>query len=199
MELALFNEYPAYPPQELGPHRRSDYEILPDSPRCELIFGTFYKAPSPSLAHQLAALNIWRILDGISRTTGALAVAAPFDVALFDHSVVQPDVLYFSAARRKLVRDRAEGAPDLVVEVVSPSSARNDRIQKLRLYADSGVQEYWLVDAEGRHVQFLRRHEDGYYRVVLPEGPIYQSANLLEIRLDLETYWREVEERLAED
>lgn len=199
MALELLNDYPAYPPQDLGPHRRSDYEILPDLPRCELIFGRLYKAPSCSLLHQLAALILWRFLDRLSRTTGALAVAAPFDVALFEHSVVQPDVLYFSAARRKLVRDRAEGAPDLVVEVVSPSSARNDRIQKLRLYADSGVQEYWLVDAEGRHVQFLRRHDDGYYRVILPEGPVYQSANLPEIRLDLEVYWREVEERLGEN
>src|SRR6185295_16789300 len=175
-----------------GPHRRSDYETLPDVPRCELIFGRFYVSPSPSLLHRLAALILWRILYGISRTAGALAVAAPFDVALFDHSVVQPDVLYFSAARRHLVRDRAEGAPYLVVEVVSPGSARNDRIQKLRLYADSGVQEYWLVDTAGRQIEFLNLR-DGHYEVVVPDGPVYESAHLPEIRLDLEAYWREVD------
>lgn len=198
MALALFDDTPAYPTFDLGPYRRAEYEELPETPRCELIFGRFYVSPSPSLLHQIAALMLWRTLDGISRTTRALAVAAPFDVALFDHSVVQPDVLYFSAARRKLVRNRAEGSPDVVVEVVSPGSERKDRIQKLRLYAEAGVQEYWLVDTAERQIEFLDLHE-GYYRIVLPEGPIYQSADLPEIRLDLEAYWREVEERLGED
>lgn len=198
MALALLDDLPAYPTFDLGPHRRAEYEELPETPRCELIFGRFYVSPSPSLLHQIAALMLWRILDGISRTTGGLAVAAPFDVALFDHSVVQPDVLYFSSARRKLVRNRAEGAPDVVVEVVSPGSERKDRIQKLRLYAQAGVQEYWLVDTASRQIEFLDLHE-GYYRVVVPEGPIYQSANLAEIRIDLEEYWREVVERLGED
>ena len=198
MALALFDDTPAYPTFDLGPHRRAEYEELPETPRCELIFGRFYVSPSPSLLHQLAALILWRTLYDVSRTTRALAVAAPFDVALFDHSVVQPDVLYFSAARRKLIRGRAEGPPDVVVEVVSPGSERKDRIQKLRLYAEAGVQEYWLVDTAGRQIEFLDLY-GGYYRVVLPEGPIYQSANLPEIRLDLEAYWREVEERLDED
>ncbi len=198
MSLALFDDPPAFPLFDLGPHRLAEYEELPETPRCELIFGRFYVSPSPSLLHQIAALVLWRALDGLARPTRALAVAAPFDVALFDHSVVQPDVLYFSAARRRLVRARAEGPPDLVVEVVSPGSARTDRVQKLRLYAEAGVQEYWVVDIAGRQIEFLDLH-DGYYRVVLPEGPIYQSANLPEIRLDLETYWREVEERLSEE
>ena len=75
---------------------------------------------------------------------GGEALAAPMDVHLADHTVAQPDVLYVSPERQEILQTWIEGAPDLVVEVLSPSTARMDRLLKLNRYAEAGVREYWL-------------------------------------------------------
>ena len=68
------------------------------------------------------------------------------DVRLADHSVVQPDLIYVSRERSSVLHERIRGAPDLVVEILSPSTARRDLGEKLRLYAESDIREYWIVD-----------------------------------------------------
>ncbi len=113
---------------------------------------------------------------------------------LADHSVVQPDVIYTSAARLGILGKRIEGAPDLVVEVLSPGSARHDRGGKLSLYAEAGVREYWIVDPETRHVELLV-NEDGRFVVSLPAAGVYRSQQVAEIHLDVAEFWREVERR----
>jgi Uma2 family endonuclease len=198
MAVALLREPLLTLPTEVGPYRRQDYEALPDEPRCELIFGRFYWSPSPSVPHQVVVGITYQLLDGIAQASGGLTLPAPADVPLFDHSVVQPDVLYFSAERRDLAADRIEGIPDLVVEVLSPGTARRDRDDKLALYARSGVREYWLIDPAERQIEFLASPEgqEGRYVVVLPEGGDYCSPVLPEIRLDIAAFWRSVQNRL---
>src|ERR1700709_361602 len=117
MAVALLKEPPISPDSDLGPYRRGDYEALPDEPRCELIFGRFYLSPSPSLLHQSVLILLLKLLDGIAMETGGRMFVAPLDVHLADHSVVQPDLLYVSAARRQILHERVEGAPDLVIEI----------------------------------------------------------------------------------
>jgi len=197
MSLALLDESPIAPPSDLGPHRRKDYEVLPDEPRCELIFGRFYVSPSPAGPHQTVALQIARLLDDIAVAAGGLAQIAPMDVALAEHSVVQPDVLFLSKERRSRMAERVEGAPDLVVEVLSPGTARRDRGEKLRLYAESGVREYWIVDPAEKQIEFLV-NDDGRFVVALPADREYRSSVLPELRLDLETFWQEVAKRLPQ-
>jgi Uma2 family endonuclease len=196
MAVALLKEPPLSPDPGLGPYRRADYEALPDEPRCELIFGRFYLSPSPSLLHQTVLILLLRCLDDIAMKTGGRLFVAPLDVHLVDHSVVQPDLLYVSAARREILRERVEGAPDLVVEILSPGTARRDRGQKLALYADSDVREYWIVDALERQIEFLG-NEGGRFVVALPAGDEYRSRVLPEIHLDLPAFWKNVEERLS--
>lgn len=195
MSIALLDESPLAPPAELGPYRRRDYEALPDDPRCELILGRFYLSPSPSPLHQVVALILWKRFDRIAESSGGLALAAPLDVFLEDHSVVQPDVIYASASRRSLVGERVEGAPDLIVEVLSCGTARRDRGEKLSLYAESGVREYWIVDPLERQIEFLV-NEDRRFVVSVPLGDEYRSPALPEIRLSLADFWREVADRL---
>ena len=194
MAVALLKEPPLTPPTELGPYRRADYDALPDEPRCELLFGRFYLSPSPSPLHQMVAFLLAQHLFTIAKATGGLTFLAPLDVALADHSVVQPDILYISAARRRVVRGRIEGAPDLVVEVLSPGSLRRDEDEKLALYAQSEVLEYWIVNPVERQIRFLVRQGDRFV-VVLPTGTEYRSEALPEIRFDVEAFWREVEEQ----
>jgi Uma2 family endonuclease len=195
MSLALLDESPIAPPSGIGPYRRSDYEGLPDEPRCELIFGRFYVSPSPAVSHQIVVGSIFALLDKIAMARGGLALVAPMDVALVEHSVVQPDVLYFVADHRSRAVERVEGAPDLVVEVLSPGTVRRDRGEKLRLYAESGVREYWIVDLAERQIEFLI-NEGGRFVVALPVDREYRSPALPELRLDLETFWRDVADRL---
>jgi Uma2 family endonuclease len=134
-------------------------------------------------------------LDEIALANGGLVYLAPMDVTLAEHSVVQPDVIYLGAERRHFAAERVEGPPDLVVEVLSPGTARRDRGEKLRLYAESGVREYWVGDPAERQIEFLV-NEGGKFVVALPVDREYRSPALPELRLDLETLWQEVADRL---
>lgn len=131
----------------------ADYDALPDDgPRFELINGALIEMPGVSAFHQLVLLAFVRFLDRFvyDRDLGTIFVA-PFDVELMSRSVVQPDVLFVLAERRSIISDRrAIEAPDLVVEVSSPSTAAHDLGDKRALYQAAGVREYWLIDVEGR-------------------------------------------------
>src|SRR5215470_10445638 len=139
--IEILRESPLTPSSELGPYRKRDYLALPDQPRCELIYGRFYEMTSPKSRHQMLGGLLWKRLHEIALRSGGVAFMAPLDVTLADHSVVQPDVIYVSPARRSVLQDRIEGAPDLLVEVLSPSTARRDHGEKLKLYAESGIRE----------------------------------------------------------
>jgi Uma2 family endonuclease len=197
MAIPLLKDIPFAPPADLGPFRRKDYEALPAEPRCELIYGRFYLSPSPSALHQMVLFLLAGKLEQIARKVRAWVFVAPLDVSLFNHSVTQPDIIYISAARRRIVKERIEGAPDLVVEVLSPGTARRDRGEKLRLYAEAGVREYWIFDPPERQIEFLR-NEGGQFVVALPKDGVYRSPAIPELALDVAEFWREIEERLAE-
>lgn len=183
------------PAPGLGPYRRWDYERLPDEPRCELLFGRLYVTPSPISRHQIVAQVLWQHLERIAEAAGGIVFQAPLDVALADHSVVQPDLIYVSAARLEIVGDHIEGAPDLLVEVLSPSTARLDRGEKLDLYALSGIQEYWLIGHDPPQIEFLI-NEAGRFVAAPPVGGEYRSRKLPEIHLEVSRFWRQVEAKL---
>src|SRR5258708_4783137 len=116
--------------------------------RHELIDGEHFMSPAPALKHQRIVVNLARILSTFVRAhrLGEVLVA-PVDVLFSERDVVEPDLLYVSAAHADRMRERyVAGAPDLVVEVLSPSNPGYDRIKKLRLYEAQGVPEYWIVD-----------------------------------------------------
>ena len=194
--LELLTESPLTPPSTLGPYRVADYLSLPDEPACELISGRLYVSPSPNLAHQLVVAHLLTVMYRLAEQTGGLAVAAPMDVALAEHSVVQPDVIYVSPARRWILQDRIVGAPDLVIEVLSGSTARRDRGEKMRLYASSGVSEYWLVDPLARQVEFFV-NEGGRLVVELAQDGIYQSHAVDGLGLDVSALWAAVDALLG--
>ena len=197
MNLETLTEVPTTPPSGLGRYRAEDYFGLPDEPRCELIYGRLYVTPSPAVRHQFLLTILSRRLSAIAERSGGLALVAPMDVTLADHSVVQPDLLYVSAQRLGIVRNRIEGAPDLLVEVLSPKTARRDRGEKLKLYAESDVREYWLVDVAGRQIEFLV-NRGRRFEVALPADGVYRSELVTELILDLDDLWLEVDRRLPE-
>jgi len=142
-----------------------DYEALPaDGRRYEIHDGEISVTPAPSPQHQMISRNLFRLLDQHARRKGIGEVLyAPIDVILSETSIVQPDLVYLDTARLGAISRRGiEGAPSLVIEVLSPSTAVIDRNTKRQLYARHGVPFYWLVDPEGRAVEGLVLGVDGY-------------------------------------
>ncbi len=181
---------------EIGPYRVLDYDRLPNEPRCELVFGRLYVTPSPFLPHQVVSTELVLRLHRIARDAGGLLFHAPSDVVLADHSVVQPDLVYVSASRLAILGNRVEGAPDLVVEILSQSTARLDRGRKMDLYAASGIGEYWLVTPEKRQIEFLV-NRGGAFVPVPPAAAIYRSPAVPELHLDVVDFWRSVDTSLG--
>jgi len=182
-------------PPSLGPYRLRDYDLLPDQPRHELVFGRLYVTPSPFPRHQVVSEVLGQLLGRIANAADGLLFHAPLDVVLADHSVVQPDLIYFSTARLPIAGDRIEAAPDLVVEILSPSTARFDRTKKRNLYAFSGVKEYWLVNQERRQIEFLI-NEAGSFVAAAPVTGRYRSPATPEIVLDVSQLWQRVDAKL---
>ena len=146
---------------------------MPEEKRYDLIDGELYMAPAPGSVHQFILRNLGFLLWGFvsSNQLGQVAFA-PFDVILSDEDVVQPDLLFISRVRQGIISDRgSEGPPDLVVEVLSPSTQQQDRALKRKLYAKYGVRELWLVDPESRTNEVLGLEADEFStRGVYPEN-----------------------------
>jgi Uma2 family endonuclease len=133
-------------------------QVPDDGKRHELVHGEVHVAPAPSTKHQLTLLHLVSSLDHYLNTnrTG-LIFFAPFDVRLAADSAVQPDLIFISSARAGIILDNyVDGAPDLVVEILSPSTAAYDRASKLALYAEMGVPWVWLPDPQVKTVEILK-------------------------------------------
>jgi Uma2 family endonuclease len=134
----------------------SDYAALPDDGRrYELHHGELSVTPAPGTRHQEVIVNLIGLFLQHVRSRGLGKVfVAPTDCILSNVTVVQPDVFYIAADRLAIISERGiEGAPTLVVEVLSSSTAHLDRDQKMKLYAEHGVPYYWIVDPESRSVE----------------------------------------------
>ncbi len=125
-----------------------DYANTPDDERYELINGELILVPAPNISHQRSNRKLGvQITIFVDQHELGEVFLAPTDVVLSDTEVVQPDVLFISKERRHIIMEaNVQGAPDLVVEILSPSTAKRDWQAKRDLYAKHGVKEYWLAD-----------------------------------------------------
>lgn len=140
------------------------WEAPDDEYRYEVIDGELFMTPSPSSRHQHIVMKLsaniapWIYRHGLGR-----AFQAPLAVVLDPETAVQPDLLYVAREREGIISERGvEGAPDLVVEVLSPKTAARDRGIKMRRYAAAGIAHYWIVDPEAPTVESYRLGEHGY-------------------------------------
>lgn len=138
-----------------------DYARLPEGAPYQLIDGFLIKHPSPTPYHQRLSSRLqhalWEYV--LERHCGEV-LNAPLDVYLAEDQTFQPDIIFISNERQGIVgKKKIEGAPDLVMEILSPSTARYDVHEKKRAYEESGVREYWIIDPERRRVEiFLQSH-----------------------------------------
>ena len=171
------------------------YARLPaDGRRYEIHEGVLWMAPSTTTAHQRAVLSLASAMHGIVRkhSLGEVFIA-PLDVLLSDTSVVQPDVLFVSAANMGIVtEDNIRGAPDLLAEVLSPGTKRIDRGYKRSLYERSGVREYWIIDPAAREVTvYAQGPEDRRYPRprTCRDADMVRSSVAPELAISLSEVW----------
>ncbi|MGQ9558845.1 MAG: Uma2 family endonuclease [Desulfurispora sp.] len=144
-----------------------EYFCLPEGAPYQLIGGELVMTPAPGKKHQLALKRLLRLLDDyVEHHQAGEVLCAPRDVVLAENEVYQPDIVFVARERLGISQeDRVYGAPDLVVEVLSPSSAYYDLRKKFRAYEKYGVKEYWVVDPEERSIEVYVRQETGLVRV----------------------------------
>jgi Uma2 family endonuclease len=140
-----------------------DYVLLPeDGQRHEIIDGEHYVSPAPFVPHQDLVVELILRLGGFVKAhrLGRLLVA-PTDVLLSPNDIVQPDLLFVSNERAAIVElKNIQGAPDLVIEILSPSTSRLDKVMKLDAYERCGIQTYWIFDRDRKGVQSYERIGD---------------------------------------
>jgi len=191
-----FESFEAFSPfSDVGPYRAADYWQLPEGEPVELIKGRFVVSPSPNFLHQFIVGALFEILRASARQSGGAAVLSPMDVILSDDTILQPDLLYISKSRRHIIKQRVEGPPDLVIEIISGTS-RRDRIEKLDLYAKYGVAEYWIVDPHAQLIEFLI-NENGRFMVQSATNDRYQSLRLPEVSIQVADFWHEVDQQMS--
>ncbi len=143
-----------------------DYLLFPeDGLRHEILDGEHYVTSAPSLWHQAASVNLTYFFVGFLRRNplGRL-FHAPCEVVLSEHDIVQPDLLFISKERFGILTAKnVQGAPDLVIEILSDNTSRRDKTLKLGIYERSGVLEYWLVDPQRQTVRVLRKLGCGFW------------------------------------
>jgi Uma2 family endonuclease len=142
-----------------------DYCLLPDDGRRhEIIDGEHYVNPSPNIQHQRISRKIAFAMTAYvePRNLGEVFFA-PCDVVLSNFDIVEPDIIYVRAAHQHIITEaNIKGAPDLVVEILSPSNRKYDEAVKLKLYDAMGIAEYWIVDPDGETVKIYRRGSTGF-------------------------------------
>jgi Uma2 family endonuclease len=143
-----------------------------------LIDGVVMSSPAPTPNHQIIVFKVGKLIDRIM-TDGEMLLS-PIDVHLDDHNVIQPDILWIAPDSQCVIDDkRLRGAPDLVIEVLSPSTARDDKTVKFRLYERHGSRELWLIDPTAEYVEVWRRENDVFvHDGVYGPADSFQSAVL---------------------
>jgi len=167
----------------------NDYMTAPPDKRFQLLDGEMILVPSPTNRHQTTLRELaLQVHQFVSRNGLGQVWFAPLDVVLSGYDVVQPDLLYVSNERSSIITDaNIQGAPDLVVEVLSPGTAEYDRGYKRTLYGLSGIQEYWLVDLEASTVEVLTaRNQELVTETTYGRGDTLRSALLPGLSVDLE-------------
>jgi len=151
-----------WPPQ--GEWTEADYFGLPDTNRIiELSEGEFIMPPHPTETHQRVLARLYRAMDSFiqQHDLGIIRFSA-LPVRLWPGKIREPDILFVSHAHADRIGEQCYGPPDLVVEVISPSTRRTDQLEKRQEYAQAGIAEYWLVDPDPQIIEVLTLTEGVY-------------------------------------
>lgn len=169
-----------------------DYARIPvDGKRHEVLDGELYVTPVPTPLHQRLSKRLQRRLEDHFEGRGLGEVFnAPIDMILGQHDIAQPDILVVADPAQISGRG-IEGAPMLIVEVLSPSTRAQDRGIKLRRYATLGVAHYWILDPDAESLECLRLESGAYHPIADARAPgTLAHPDWPELRIDLGVLWR---------
>jgi len=165
----------------------ADYLLFPeDGLRHEIIDGEHYVTPSPATRHQRISGNLYYLIRShLERYPIGEVFIAPFDVLLSNFDIVVPDLVYVSRERAHLITSKnLQGAADLVIEILSPSTRRRDERLKRDLYERVGVEEYWLVDPAHDSIDVYRRTTGAFSKAVrYAPGQVFSTPLLPDLEL----------------
>lgn len=173
----------------------ADLQRMPeDGNRYELYDGELYVVPSPPPIHQIISRRIFVALADFTRVHGGEVFFAPFDIVLSEYNVVQPDLIYFGpeTARRIRPREHVHFPPDVAIEVLSPSTARNDRGRKRDLMARYRVPEYWIVDPDERLIDVSVLRSEGYRPAQTIRAGSFASAAIAGFAIEVAPLFQEL-------
>lgn len=146
-----------------------EFQTLPrdGSKRFELIEGEVYMTPSPNTKHQRTVGRLFRTLaDHVEEHDLGEVFIAPYDIVFSKWTALEPDLLFIRKERQSIITDaNVQGAPDLVIEILSPSNKAYDRETKVRAYEKAGVPELWYLDPEEKTADVLNLGSDRRYVV----------------------------------
>lgn len=183
-------------------YTEADFWAFPnDGYRREIIEGELYVHATPSLYHQVVLGRLFRALIQFAEERRAgLVFLAPAAVVLSELVVCEPDIVFVAKERRSILTDRSvKGPPDLVVEVLSPSTRLHDRLTKRSTYAQHGVREYWIVDPDKHQVELydFERDRERPIRIFFVDDTL-ESPLLKGFTLSLRSLFRRIDADLAE-
>jgi Uma2 family endonuclease len=198
---------PEYPPLRVVRWTYKDYAKwdIPEGERWELIHGRAYMMAAPNWNHQAVLAELFLEIGTILKGKPCKVLPAPFDVRLFydqekgedgqgenDDTVVEPDIVVV-CDKEKRGREGCRGAPNLVVEILSPSTRSYDLKEKLGVYLEAGVPECWIVDIENREIVVYTLENKQYSSRVYKAGDTIQSTTLPLIKVESGEVFAEVE------
>jgi len=154
-----------------------DYKLLPEGAPYQLIEGELIMTPAPGPLHQMISANLFKKLSKFIDEKGiGIVLYSPVDVYLGEKNAYQPDIAFISKEETEIIKeDGIYGAPDLIIEILSPSTAYYDIKKKYRVYERHGVKEYWLVDPEMRGVEVFLLNDKGEFSLSLK---VYEKGTI---------------------
>ncbi|MDL1973063.1 MAG: Uma2 family endonuclease [Deltaproteobacteria bacterium] len=168
-----------YPPQ--GEWKEEDYFSLPDTNRyVELSDGRIIMPPHPTFSHQEALKRLFlRLQAFVEKNNLGIVQIAPLPVRLWPGKIREPDIFFIGKEHSDRIGERVCGVPDLVVEVISSSTERTDRVEKFLEYAKAGIREYWLIDPEKKTVEVYSLRGGDYILVGKYSGSQVATSEML--------------------
>ncbi|OIQ61450.1 hypothetical protein MOTE_00130 [Moorella thermoacetica] len=149
-----------------------DYARLPEGAPFQLIGGKLVMTPAPGTYHQIILMRlIEKLLFFLAGKDLGILFTAPVDVFLEEKETYQPDIIFIAKDRMHIIETtKIKGAPDLVIEILSPSTGYYDLKKKARVYARCGVKEYWIVDPEDKSIDVFQPQDGNFVLVNHVEG-----------------------------
>jgi Uma2 family endonuclease len=167
----------------------SDYAKIPQEPgfQHEVINGILVRDPSPSYQHQRISRRLQRILEDYfhEKDPKGEVFNAPLDLNLEEYTIVQPDLMYLPGSR-PAQNDPVDSVPELIVEILSPSSGKKDRVLKLNHYQSSGVPHYWILDPDEGFIEAYELREGLYVSIVRADGGTYSHPSFPDLAFDID-------------